>query len=283
LINAEGDYLPGLIIDYHNGHAVAQLHANAFEPFLHLIEQALKETLPATESIYFQRIYDDQQLSNSVEGTADSAIIKEHGLKYAVNWVEGQKTGFFLDQRENRLLLRRYVEDKNVLNAYAYSGGFSLNALAGKAASVTSVDVSKAAMAWLDQNLELNGFTENHTSFTGDTYKFLLQHQEAPFDVIILDPPAFAKHFDARHRALKGYQKVNRLAFEKIAPGGTLFTFSCSNVVTKELFEGAVRAAAIEAGREVQVLHHLSQSPDHPVNLMHPEGGYLKGLVLHVR
>jgi 23S rRNA (cytosine1962-C5)-methyltransferase len=208
----------------------------------------------------------------------------ENGLKFFVDWQHGQKTGFFLDQRENRVLLERYASDRIVLNMFCYTGGFSVYALRGNAKLVHSVDSSAKAIELTDKNVALNFSDNRHQSFAEDAFKYLqLYEKRAPFyDLIILDPPAFAKHRDAVPNALKGYRKLNRKAFEIIRPGGIIFTFSCSQAITREQFRQAVFSAAAESKRNVRILHQLSQGTDHPINIYHPEGEYLKGLVLWV-
>ncbi len=209
-------------------------------------------------------------------------IVLEYGNKFYVDWEEGQKTGFFLDQRENRNLLRNFVREKNVLNTFCYTGGFTVSALSAGAALVHSVDASQKAVDLTRRNIELNGFNANvHQCFALDTFDFL-KDRSGLYDVIVLDPPAFAKHRDARHQAVRGYQRLNTEAFKAIRAGGILFTFSCSQVVDRQLFYDTIVAAAIQAGRRIKVLHHLSQPADHPVSIFHPEGEYLKGLVLYV-
>jgi 23S rRNA (cytosine1962-C5)-methyltransferase len=209
-------------------------------------------------------------------------LIHENQTKFFVDWEEGQKTGFFLDQRENRKLLSSYAKGKNVLNTFCYTGGFSVYALAAKASLVHSVDSSEKAINLTRKNIELNGFnSSDNPSFAEDVFEFMKDKQNQ-YDVIVLDPPAFAKHRDARHQAVKGYQRLNAEAIRMIRPGGIIFTFSCSQVVDKKLFYDTVVSAGIQAGRQIKVLHHLSQAPDHPVSLFHPEGEYLKGLVLYV-
>jgi 23S rRNA (cytosine1962-C5)-methyltransferase len=209
-------------------------------------------------------------------------VYNEHGHLFNVDFVSGQKTGFFIDQRENRQLLHQYSEGKKVLNTFCYTGGFSVFALAGGASFVDSVDSSKKAIALTRQNVELNGFDESrHSALVADVPEWLKTHREA-YDIIILDPPAFAKHLDARHKAVQAYKRLNLLALEQIRPGGLLFTFSCSQVVDRELFRHTLTAAAIESGRKTAILHQLTQPADHPVSIYHPEGEYLKGLVLQV-
>jgi 23S rRNA (cytosine1962-C5)-methyltransferase len=209
-------------------------------------------------------------------------VVLEHGNKFLVDWEEGQKTGFFLDQRENRKLLGEFAAGKKVLNTFCYSGGFSVYALKGGAELVHSVDASERAIDLTRKNIELNGYNpETHASYAIDTFEFLKDKNDV-YDLIILDPPAFAKHRDARHQAVKGYQRLNTEAMKVIKKGGILFTFSCSQVVDRQLFYDTVVSAAIQAGRDVKVLYQLTQSPDHPVSMFHPEGEYLKGLVLYV-
>ena len=289
LINSEGDGVPGLIIDFYNGTIVLQAHAvgifnqresiaNALLKVLkrnvHTIYSKSKETLPAGDEI--------NDADGFLKGSTEESVCMENGHRFLINWRTGQKTGFFIDQRENRQLLTKYVQGKKVLNAYSYSGGFSIYALNSGAAFVHSVDRSKTAIELLARNLELSEQSvSRHQSYVADVHQFL-QNPEGKYDVIILDPPAFAKHFEARHRAVKGYKNINAMAIKSINKGGLLFTFSCSNVVDRNLFNSTIMAAAIEAGRKVQIIHQLSQAPDHPVNIFHPEGGYLKGLVVYV-
>jgi 23S rRNA (cytosine1962-C5)-methyltransferase len=211
-----------------------------------------------------------------------SCIVAENGVRFRVDWEGGQKTGFFLDQRDNRQLLARLSADKTVLNAFAYTGGFSCYALKAGAALVHSVDISAKATALLEENIALNQpFSGKHEAFTADALEFL-QKTNYRYDIVVVDPPAFAKSLDKRHKAVMGYKRLNAAALRRVAPGGLLFTFSCSQVVSRELFEHTLTAAALEVGRPVRVLYRLSQAPDHPVNLYHPEGAYLKGLVLQV-
>jgi 23S rRNA (cytosine1962-C5)-methyltransferase len=208
--------------------------------------------------------------------------VHEHGNKFYVDWEEGQKTGFFLDQRENRRLVSQLAKDKSVLNTFCYTGGFSVYALQGGAKQVHSVDASERAIGLTNKNLELNGFNPvENLSFAQDTFDYLKDKKDV-YDLIILDPPAFAKHKDARHQAMKGYQRLNAEAMRMIKSGGILFTFSCSQVIDRQLFYDTIVSAAIQSGREIKVLHHVSQPADHPVSMYHPEGEYLKGLVLYV-
>jgi 23S rRNA (cytosine1962-C5)-methyltransferase len=209
-------------------------------------------------------------------------VVHEHGHKFYVDWEEGQKTGFFLDQRENRRLLGQLAKDKLVLNTFCYTGGFSVYALQGGASLVHSVDASERAVDLTNKNLELNGFNSTQNpSFAQDTFEYLKDKKDV-YDLIILDPPAFAKHKEAKHQAMKGYQRLNGEAMRMIKSGGIIFTFSCSQIIDRQLFYDTVVSAAIQAGREIKVLHHLSQPADHPVSIYHPEGEYLKGLVLYV-
>ncbi|MFH0894935.1 MAG: class I SAM-dependent rRNA methyltransferase [Bacteroidota bacterium] len=290
LVHAEGDGMPGLIIDFYKGTAVLQAHSVGMHKSMEFIAEALKknlgdrlismydksaETLPSryAETIVNQSIW-GEKLSETE--------ILEHGLKMKVNWESGQKTGFFIDQRENRKLLMQYSNGRKVLNTFCYTGGFSLCALQAGATLVHSVDSSKKAVELVESNVVLNAFEPSrHEAFASDTMKFL-EETKNKYDLIVLDPPAYAKHHDVRHNAVQGYKRLNAHAIESIAPGGILFTFSCSQVVRRDLFYSTVISAAITTGRNVRVLHHMSQAPDHPVNAYHPEGEYLKGLVLYI-
>lgn len=288
LIYAEGDGLPGLIVDYYNGVAVFQAHSPGMHKERMNIAAALKEVLGDK----LTAVYDKSAESlhrNSDATVTNGYILGEHsgngevienGNKFNIDWVTGQKTGFFVDQRDNRALLAKYSKGKKVCNTFCYTGGFSVYAGNAGAAEVHSVDSSKKAIALTDQNMELNGL-KNHASFAMDTFDFL-KDKDGVYDVIILDPPAFAKSMSAKHHAVMGYKRLNAEAISKIRPGGILFTFSCSQVVDRRLFSDTIMSAAIVAGRNVRVLHHLTQPPDHPVNIFHPEGEYLKGLVLYV-
>lgn len=294
LVHGEGDGFPGLILDYYNGVVVFQAHSigmhreranitvalqQLYGETLKAIYDKSKETLPDR---YAENLKNDYLFKSE---NTDNQIIEENGHQFVVDWEKGQKTGFFLDQRDNRQLLTRFVKDKKVLNAFCYSGGFSVYALQAGAALVHSVDVSQKAIDLANQNVEKNFDADflnlKHQSYTEDVMKFL-KTTEDMYDVVVLDPPAFAKSMDARHRAVQGYKRLNIEGLKRLAPGGILFTFSCSQVVDRELFYNTIVAAAIEAGRQVRVLHHLSQGADHPVNFFHPEGHYLKGLVLYV-
>lgn len=288
LINAEGDSLPGLIIDFYNGTAVLQAHSLGMNTSKHEITKALQKVYGEKLKAVYDKSAESLHAKEStmqngyLYGSSDVNEALENGLKFHVNWVEGQKTGFFIDQRENRKLLTQYAKAKSVLNTFCYSGGFSVYALQAGAKKVCSVDSSKKAIEWTEKNVALNGFTaEQHVAEVADVMQYLKKINNE-YDVIVLDPPAFAKHVDARHNAVQGYKRLNAEAFKQIRKGGILFTFSCSQVVTRQLFTGAVLAAAIEAGRNVKILHHLSQPADHPNSIFHPEGEYLKGLVLFV-
>jgi 23S rRNA (cytosine1962-C5)-methyltransferase len=286
LTHGEADGLPGLIVDIYNGVAVVQAHSDGMHTDRQLIAEALQHVLSHTMQAVFYKSH------SSLSGKAESEYLNgmaalphvatEHGNKFFVDWEEGQKTGFFLDQRENRKLLGEYAKDRSVLNTFSYTGGFSVYALQAGATLVHSVDSSAKAIALTRKNIELNGF-ENavHPSFAMDTFEFLKDKKDQ-YDLIILDPPAFAKHKEAKHQAMKGYQRLNTEAFKTIKPNGIVFTFSCSQVVDRQLFYDTVVSAAIQSGREIKVLHHLSQPADHPVSIYHPEGEYLKGLVLYV-
>ena len=289
LVFAEGDGLPGLVIDIYNKTAVIQAHSIGMFQLREIFAEVLQEVYgDKLDTIYVKskeslpKNLDIDTENHFLLGERESDVVLENGNKFEVNWVKGQKTGFFIDQRFNRELVGNYSRGKKVLNTYCYTGGFSIYALNGGAELVHSVDSSKIAIELTDQNVALNGFDEQkHQSFAVDTMSFLNEMEET-YDIIILDPPAFAKHRDVRHKAVQGYKRINALAFKKIAPGGILFTFSCSQVVDRRLFESTVLAAAIQSGRKVKVLHHLSQPADHPVSIYHPEGEYLKGLVLYV-
>jgi len=289
LIHGEGDGLPGLIIDYYDGAAVVQAHSVGMHLDRKIISIALQDTIPGLHTIYYKsqstlpgKIRDTKQDEYLFGMGVVPHIIIENRNKFYVDWEEGQKTGFFLDQRENRRLLGDFSKGKRVLNTFCYSGGFSVYALNAHAELVHSVDSSEKAITMTRKNISLNGFDEDiHKSFAMDTFDFMKEKQEA-YDVIVLDPPAFAKHRDARHQAVKGYQRLNTEAMRLINPGGIIFTFSCSQVVDRKLFYDTVVSAAIQAGRQIKVLHHLSQPADHPVSIFHPEGEYLKGLVLYV-
>ena len=289
LVHGEGDNLPGLVIDMYAHTAVMQAHSVGMHLARHQIAEALKQILGDTlQNIYYKSeatlpykanlgSEDGYLLGGDVED-----IALENGLRFCVDWQKGQKTGFFVDQRENRSLLEHYAKDRAVLNMFCYTGGFSFYAMRGGAKVVHSVDSSAKAIALTNKNVSLNFPGDpRHQAFAEDAFKYL-EHMGSNYDLIILDPPAFAKHKDVLRNALQGYRKLNAIAFEKIKPGGILFTFSCSQVVSKEHFRLAVFSAAAQSGRSVRILHQLTQPADHPVNIYHPEGEYLKGLVLYV-
>jgi len=289
LIHAEGDGLPGLVIDIYGSTAVIQCHSIGMHQERKKIAEALREIYgDKLDAVYDKSAnalpsrYSASIEDGYIRGKSKSQIVKEYGHAFFVDWENGQKTGFFLDQRENRFILNKYAADKNVLNAFCYSGGFSIYALKAGAKLVHSVDISQKAIDWTIKNVELNGaFDGEHQAFTNDVLKYL-QTSETLYDIMIVDPPAFAKNKAKRHNAVQGYKRLNALALKKIAPNGILFTFSCSQVVDETLFYNTITAAAIEAKRNVRVIQKLTQPADHPVSLFHPEGSYLKGLVLWV-
>ncbi|MCU6778649.1 class I SAM-dependent rRNA methyltransferase [Phocaeicola fibrisolvens] len=290
LVHGEGDNLPGLIIDVYDHTAVMQAHSAG----MHLDRMAVADALEEVMGDVIQHIYYKSETTlpfkadllatenGFLKGGSPENVAMENGLKFHVDWLKGQKTGFFVDQRENRALLERYAKGRNVLNMFCYTGGFSFYAMRGGANLVHSVDSSAKAIDLTNENVALNfpGDTR-HQAFAEDAFKFL-DRMGDQYDLIILDPPAFAKHRDALRNALRGYTKLNAKAFEKIRPGGILFTFSCSQVVSKQDFRNAVFTAAAQSGGSVRILHQLTQPGDHPVNIYHPEGEYLKGLVLYV-
>jgi 23S rRNA (cytosine1962-C5)-methyltransferase len=293
LVHGEGDLLPGLIIDIYDDTAVMQAHSIG----MHLARRAIVTSLAKVMKGRIANIYYKSETTlpfmepenGFLLGKTDNNIAMENGMKFYVDWLRGQKTGFFVDQRENRALLEKFSKGKRVLNMFCYTGGFSFYAMRGGAQLVHSVDSSAKAIELTRRNVELNYPNDHrHEAFCEDAFKFLegIGSQNSPsgsgYDLIILDPPAFAKHRGALHNALKGYTRLNQKAFEKIERGGILFTFSCSQVVTKDHFRNAVFTAAALAKRKVRILHQLHQPADHPINIYHPEGEYLKGLVLYV-
>ena len=309
LIHGEGDMLPGLVVDMYGATAVVQAHSVGMHLHRSEIAQAIVDVVPEAENVYYKSD-DTLPFKAPIEGdkvgylirkptsgpslnggeienqnTADEYWAMENGLMVRIDWLRGQKTGFFIDQRENRALVERYAAGKDVLNMFCYTGGFSLYALRGGAKLVHSVDVSQKAIDLVNANVARNfpGCT-NHQAVTADAFDYLSEQcaQGHRYDLIILDPPAFAKHRDAVKNALRGYQRINAKAIEMIRPGGILFTFSCSQAVDKEAFRLAVFSAAAQTGRKVRILHQLHQPQDHPINIYHPEGEYLKGLVLYV-
>lgn len=294
LIHGEGDGLPGLIIDYYDGVCVMQAHSVGMFRAKGAICEALKSVYgPSLKAVYdkssgtapFKAGLDlvDGYLYRSESFSDDEQIVLENGHKFFVNWTEGQKTGFFLDQRENRALVGKYSRGRNVLNLFCYTGGFSVYALGAGAVHVDSVDSSRKAIDMVERNMFLNGFEPSrHTGYCADAIEFLRNVPEDKYDLMIVDPPAFAKHRGALNNALRAYQRLNAAAISKVAPGGLVFTFSCSQVVDKEGFALAVFSAAAQTGRSVRILDRLNQPADHAVNIYHPEGEYLKGLLLYV-
>ena len=288
LVHGEGDFLPGLVVDIYGNTAVMQAHS----PGMHFARNTIAEALVKlpegiVKNVYYKSETTLPYITRDTEnyyiiGGYDTNIAHENGLKLHVDWLRGQKTGFFVDQRENRSLLEKYAKGRKVLNMFCYTGGFSFYAMRGGAQAVHSVDSSSKAISLTRENVELNfpGDTR-HEAFAEDAFKFL-NEMDNSYDLIILDPPAFAKHKSALKNALIGYRKINAKAFEKIQKGGILFTFSCSQAVSKEQFRLAVFSAAAQSGRKVRILHQLTQPADHPINIYHPEGEYLKGLVLYV-
>lgn len=289
LVHGEGDSLPGLVVDFYDGTAVLQAHSVG----MFLIRKELAQWLKEILGDRLKAVYDksDKTLpfkaainpeNEYLLGNSGPAVVKEYGNSFHVDWVEGQKTGFFIDQRENRHLVQQYAQGRDVLNMFCYTGGFSFYAMHGGARMVHSVDASAKAIELTNQNVKLN-FPDDprHESYVADAFEFMRDIKNK-YDLIILDPPAFAKHRNALHQALQAYKKLNARAFEQIRPGGILFTFSCSQVVSREKFREAVFSGAAISGRRVSILHQLTQPADHPVNIYHPEGEYLKGLVLYV-
>jgi 23S rRNA (cytosine1962-C5)-methyltransferase len=300
LIHGEGDMLPGLVVDVYGPTAVMQAHSVGMHLCRKEIAETIVQVVPEVDAVYYKS--DDtlphkapidgdktgwliSPTANSQQPMAEEYWATENGLQVRIDWLTGQKTGFFIDQRENRALVERYACGKDVLNMFCYTGGFSLYALRGGAHAVHSVDVSKKAIELVNANVARN-FPDaaNHQAVVADAFDYLSAQREQgrQFDLIILDPPAFAKHRDAIKNALRGYQRINAKAIEMIRPGGVLFTFSCSQAVDKDMFRLAVFSAAAQTGRKVRILHQLHQPQDHPINIYHPEGEYLKGLVLYV-
>jgi len=289
LIHGEGDGMPGLIVDFYNGTAVYQAHSVGMYHIRHELATLLKKLMgdllvavydKSDKTLPFKA--DIQSENGYLLGASEPCIVKEYGLAYQVDWVEGQKTGFFIDQRENRKLVEQFSKGRDVLNMFCYSGGFSFFAMQGGANLVHSVDASAKAIELTRQNVALN-FKDDprHEAFVADAFDFM-RDMKNRYDLIVLDPPAFAKHRGALRQALQAYKRINAKAFEQIRPGGILFTFSCSQVVSKDQFREAVFSGAAITGRKVRILHQLHQPADHPVNIYHPEGEYLKGLVLYV-
>ena len=290
LVHGEGDFLPGLVVDVYGNTAVVQAHSPGMHFARKIIAQALVD-LPdgVIKNVYYKsettlpyKAHLDPE-NQYLIGSFDTDVAIENGLKFHVDWLRGQKTGFFVDQRENRALLERYCKDRRVLNMFCYTGGFSFYAMRGGAKLVHSVDSSGKAVMLTERNVELNyPGDERHKAFAEDAFDYLDRMEHDAYDLIILDPPAFAKHKSALKNALVGYRRLNAKAFSKIQSGGVLFTFSCSQAVSKEQFRVAVFSAAAQSRRKVRILHQLTQPADHPINIYHPEGEYLKGLVLYV-
>ena len=290
LVHGEGDFLPGLVVDIYGDTAVLQAHS----PGMHFARNIIARELTEIEDAGVKNVYYKSETTlpykarldpqnDYIIGSYSGNIAVENGLKFHIDWLRGQKTGFFVDQRDNRSLLKKYSAGRRVLNMFCYTGGFSVYALDGGAELVHSVDSSAKAISLTDANAELNFPGDpRHKSFAEDAFKYLDNMESGTYDLIILDPPAFAKHRSALRNALRGYQRLNARAFEKITPGGIVFTFSCSQAVSKEQFRLAVFSAAAQSRRKVRILHQLTQPADHPVNIYHPEGEYLKGLVLYV-
>ena len=294
LVHGEGDFLPGLIVDIYADTAVIQAHSIGMHCHRQEIAEAIAQIVPQVDKVYYKS---DDTLPHKapIQGERVGYLIgaekadfngdfwaKENGLDFRIDWLRGQKTGFFIDQRDNRSLLEHYAKDKEVLNMFCYTGGFSVYALRGGAKLVHSVDVSQKAIDLVRSNVDHN-FGENapHEAFAEEAFEFMAKNQNK-YDLIILDPPAFAKHRDAVKNALRGYQRLNAKGIQAIRPGGILFTFSCSQAIDKDMFRLAVFSAAAQVGRKVRILHQLHQPADHPINIYHPEGEYLKGLVLQV-
>ena len=289
LVHAEGDGLPGLIIDFYNGTVVLQMHSIG----MYLNKQHIVEALKEVYGGQLLAVYDKSESTIPFKseinakneylfGNTGEKVVLEYGNKFKVNWEEGQKTGFFIDQRENRKLLAEYSKGRSVLNVFGYTGGFSVYAMNGGAKVVHSVDSSKLAIDLTNENIALNfNDTSRHEAFAVDAFEYL-NTIDNKYDLIILDPPAFAKHQNVLHNALQGYKRLNARAIEKIKPGGIIFTFSCSQVVSKENFRKTIFTAAANTGRNVRILHQLTQPIDHPINIYHPESEYLKGLVIYV-
>ena len=293
LVHGEGDGLPGLIIDYYDGVCVMQAHSAG----MFRAKGAIADALVKVYGSGLKAVYDkssgtapfkagldlvDGYLYKADGFSQDESVVLENGHKFLVNWCEGQKTGFFLDQRDNRRRVGELAKGRTVLNLFCYTGGFSIYALAGGASHVDSVDSSRRAMDLVERNVELNGFADKHEGHCCDAMEFLRDIPEGKYDLLIVDPPAFAKHRGALRNALRAYQRLNAAAISKAAPGSFIFTFSCSQVVDKEAFALAVFSAAAETGRSVRILDRLNQPADHAVNIYHPEGEYLKGLLLYV-
>ncbi len=288
LVYGEGDNLSGLILDYYGGYVVVQCHSVGMYKSMDYIIESLK-------SIYKDNLLGIYDKSGDVLRREDivnkfvygklidkNVVVRENGALFNIDFIGGQKTGFFIDQRDNRLLFSKYCKGRRVLNAFSYTGGFSIYGLLGGAEYVTSIDSSSKAMEMLDFNINLNNINKNNHKGETDDVMDYLSNKDNNYDIIIIDPPAYAKHIDSRHNAIQGYKRLNKMALDRLNKGGILFTFSCSQVVTRQLFVSTVISAAIQSGRDIRIMHHLSQPVDHPVNVYHPESEYLKGLVLYV-
>lgn len=290
LVHGEGDFLPGLIVDVYGQTAVVQAHSVG----MHYARDIIAECLVSLPDASLRNVYYKSETTlpykasldpqnDYIIGSYDTDIAVENGLKFRVDWLKGQKTGFFVDQRDNRSLLRHFARGRRVLNMFCYTGGFSVYALSGGATLVHSVDSSAKAVSLTRDNVRLNfGDDAPHEAFAEDAFKYLAEMEDGAYDLVVLDPPAFAKHRGAIKNALRGYQKLNARAMEKMPEGSILFTFSCSQAVSKEQFRLAVFSAAAQVGRRVRILHQLTQPADHPINIYHPEGEYLKGLILYI-
>ena len=288
LVHSEGDQMPGLIVDVYGRTAVMQCHS----PGMYLMRQLLADAICASSNETIGAVYDKSsnllpqgfsQGDGYLRGAHNPEIVTENGHRFEVDWIEGQKTGFFLDQRDARMHIGAFSGGCKVLNTFSYTGGFSVYALAGGATEVVSVDSSRKAIEQCERIVQLNGYETRHSVVCNDAKRYLEAMPNGYFDIIVLDPPAFAKHHHQRHKGLIGYKNLNHSALSKVAPGGWIYTFSCSQAVDRPTFQSVVMAAAIEAGRPVRILHHFSQPADHPVSIFHPEGAYLKGLLLQVR
>lgn len=288
LVHGEGDFLPGLVVDVYGDTAVVQAHSPGMHYARHIIAKALVD-VAGIANVYYKsettlpykaRL---DPVNDYLIGRATDCTALENGLRFNIDWLRGQKTGFFVDQRDNRSLLEHYSRGRRVLNMFCYTGGFSVYALRGGAVKVDSVDSSAKAISLTEANVALNfGPDAPHSAFAVDAFKYLDSIRQGDYDLIVLDPPAFAKHRNALRNALRGYQRLNAAGISKVAPGGIVFTFSCSQAVSREQFRLAVFSAAAQTGRRVRILHQLTQPADHPVNIYHPEGEYLKGLILYV-
>ena len=290
LVHGEGDFLPGLVVDIYGTTAVVQAHS----PGMHFCRDIIAETLTEIPGLSVANVYYKSETTlpykarldpqnDYIIGQYSGSVAMENGLQFNIDWLRGQKTGFFVDQRDNRSLLEHFSKGRKVLNMFCYTGGFSVYALRGGAKLVHSVDSSAKAIELTKANVEMNfPDCDRHEAIVADAFKYLAEIKKGQYDLIVLDPPAFAKHRSALHNALQGYRRLNARAMEQIAPGGILFTFSCSQAVSREQFRLAVFSAAAQTGRKVRILHQMTQPADHPINIYHPEGEYLKGLILQV-